>query len=114
MRRRIYLTSFTLIVMLLALAVGVQATTENETQNETFTLEDGGSLVLSNVNGEVTLEGWEGPEISLEAVKKAKAGSRESALEVLENIRLDIDRSADRVEIKTRLPRSSTGFKRPG
>lgn len=110
MRRPIHLTSVALLLMMLALAAGAQATTQTATQQETFSLVAGGTFVLSNVNGSVTIEGWEGSEISLEAVKKAKSGSRESAQEALENIRLEIDRSADRIEIKTRLPKSSTGF----
>jgi len=110
MKHRIYLIAIALIAMLIPFTAGAQAATETATQHETFTLMDGGTFVLGNVNGEVTLEGWEGPEITLEAVKRAKAGSRDAALEILEEIHLDIERSTDRIEIKTRLPRSSKGF----
>jgi len=110
MKRRTYLTAVKLTVLLLALAAGSHAATETATQIENFTLVDGGRFVLSNVNGEIEIEGWSGAELTLEAVKQARAGSQEAAQEVLDKIRLDIDRSSDLVEIETRLPRSNSGF----
>ena len=65
-----------------------------------FTLRDGARISLSNVNGNVLIEGSDGQAVELLVLKKA--GSQEA----LDEIEIEIDESAGKLDIETRLPKS--------
>lgn len=81
-----------------------------ERVDQRYDLGAGGSVSVSNVNGAVTVQGWDGDEVRVEAVKKVKAGSRDSAEEAMRRLEVRIDHRGDRLEIDTKLPKKSDGL----
>jgi len=83
------------------LAVGAAwAGNYSETFDRTYPLDHGGRVGLDNINGDVTIEVWDQPEIRVYAVKEASSPER------LEALRIDVDASARGVFIDTRYPNS--------
>lgn len=75
---------------------------------DTVKFEPGGTFRLENVNGEVLIETWDRPEVSIEAEKAA------SSERVLKEIDVEVDRLGDQVEVRTRFPRRRSFFGRMG
>jgi len=96
-----WVTSVASCVLILAAASwtagfeGVQ-----ETIDKNFPLSAGGTVSLENVNGDVTIEVWETPEVWVQAVKSA------SSPELLEALHVKIDASSSAVRIDTEYPSS--------
>ena len=82
--------------LFLALPLAAAAFQMSEESSYTFPLAADGRLSLENVNGDVTITGWDRDEVSIEAVKK---GRSQEALDAAE---IDIDAEADRIHVKTR------------
>jgi len=78
--------------------------------DQSYDLGAGGSVSVSNVNGAIIVQGWEGDQVRVEAVKRVKAGSRGSAQEAMERIEVRVDHRGDRLEVKTRLPSDGNSF----
>jgi len=57
-----------------------------------------GRVSLENINGNVTVTGWERSEVQIDAVKKARDQQR------LDEARIEVDASSDSVRIKTKYP----------
>jgi DUF4097 and DUF4098 domain-containing protein YvlB len=72
------------------------AVTEEQTFN--YALNDGGRVSVENINGNVTVVGGSGNEVEILAVKKGKNQ------EVLDEIQIIIDHSADAIRIETEFP----------
>ncbi len=92
------------LVAFSALLVGTLAVAE--TRNEptrTFPLKAGGRLSLENINGDVTIEGWQRDEVSVSAVKRGDGDE-------LDQIKIVIQATADRVHIETEYRESKQGF----
>lgn len=85
----------------LLLAVGAAwAGDYTETFDQSYPLDHGGRVGLENIDGDVTIEVWDQPEIRVYAVKEA------SSLERLQALRIDVDASAGGVFIDTHYPSS--------
>jgi len=97
-------------VLLLVGAGAAVAVEVEETFDQTYSLEAGGSVSVRTVNGGIEVESWDRDEVRVLAVKKVRASSRDQAAEVLERTRIEVDASSDRVAVKTDLPESSGGF----
>jgi DUF4097 and DUF4098 domain-containing protein YvlB len=69
----------------------------NESATRPF--EPTGELSLENVNGRVTVETWNEPQVRIEAEKGATTEER------LRQIRVEIDGEGSRVSVRTRLPK---------
>jgi hypothetical protein len=69
----------------------------------------GGLLRLKNSPGEVTVEGWERPDVEIATVKSTKVAlasqDREKASRQLEQVRILVQRQGDELVITTELPR---------
>ncbi|HUF79093.1 MAG TPA: DUF4097 family beta strand repeat-containing protein [Thermoanaerobaculia bacterium] len=98
------------VTLLLAAASPVLAIELEKRLDQTYDLGGGGEVAVSNVNGAVVVEGWDRDVVRVQAVKKARAGSRARAEEALERIEVRVHRTGDRLEIRTRRPDSSSGF----
>ena len=96
--------------LILSLNGAAFAGTLREEFDQTFDLRRGGRVVLSNVNGSVTVESWDRNEVRVEAEKVVKARNRRIAEEVMEEIIIEIDHDRDFLEIKTRIPKRSGRF----
>ncbi len=85
------------LVFLLAFA-GVASAKISREDVQTFPLSAGGRLSLENINGDVTIEGWDRDEVSVETVIRAKTQRALDEVEVL------IDADNDRIHIETDYP----------
>lgn len=89
----------TLLAMAFAMTASAQVTEEF---HRTVPLSVTGRIALDNINGSVTITGWERNEVQIDAVKKA------SSQQKLDEARIEVDASADSVHIRTRYPEGRT------
>ena len=84
---------------LMAIAFAVTASAQvTEEFHRTVPLSSDGRVSLENINGNVTVTGWERNEVQIAAVKKARDQQR------LDEARIEVDASSDSVRIKTKYP----------
>jgi hypothetical protein len=93
------LRSFVFAVVLLASTNLFASVTEEETF--TYTLNDGGRLSISNVNGSITVAGESGDTVEIIATKKADNQKE------LDKIEIEISHSADEITVETELGESN-------
>ncbi len=100
--------SFTQGALLVASAAIVLAACANSnaqvTQDfhRTVPLSSNGRITLENINGNVTVTGWERNEVQIDAVKKARDQQK------LDEARIEVDASSDSVSIRTKYPEGHT------
>jgi DUF4097 and DUF4098 domain-containing protein YvlB len=82
--------------------------THEETYENTFQTGPHAALTLRNVRGNVTIVGWERPEVSIVAVKKM--GSEWGAHESFERTTIEMEQAGERVYVRTRYSNSSSIF----
>ncbi len=91
-------------------AIGVDTTSVlardqfQEELHQTHRLAPDGRIELSNVNGKIVVNGWDGDEVKIDAVKRA---DRE---EDLGAVKIEIDPEVGRLSIKTKYPDSRSGW----
>ena len=88
---------FCLLLLVLVSPVAFSATEERVT-HQTFDLNERGTVELSNVNGDVTIRGWDKKQVDLKATKRGPS-------DYLDDIEIKIDASPDRLTIETKYPR---------
>ena len=95
----VYLLKFNLCIVLLLLSASiVVAATEERIIQQTFPLNEQGTIELSNVNGDVTIRGWDKNEVDMKATKRAPS-------DYLDLIEIKIDSTPARLSIETKYPR---------
>jgi len=73
---------------------------------ENFSFSAGGSLSLSNVSGSVKISSWDRDEFDLRAVKSVrKVEDQSRALEMLDKVKIKVERKGDRIEVSTEYPK---------
>ena len=87
------------LVLLLLVSPNVFAATEERVIHQTFELNELGTVELSNVNGDVTIRGWDKKQVDIKATKRGPA-------EFLDDIEIEIDASPERLTIETKYPRT--------
>lgn len=97
-------------VLMVALSGAASALEKEQTFDQTYPLASGGEVSIHNVNGSIEVGTWNRDEVRIVAVKKVRASSGARADDILERTRIEVQSSADRVEVKTELPSSSGGF----
>lgn len=100
----------TAALALVLAAASAGAVTLTEKFDRTYPLGEGGELVLDNVNGAVEIEAWDRDEVRIEAEKKVKARSRETAQKALADLKIEIDAGSRRLSVATRMPKSNEGL----
>jgi DUF4097 and DUF4098 domain-containing protein YvlB len=91
----------TLLALLLAVAAPCSAEVTEEF-HKTVPITADGRVSLENINGSVTIAGWDRNEVQIDAVKSARDQER------LEQARIEVDVSNDEVRIRTRYPENHT------
>jgi DUF4097 and DUF4098 domain-containing protein YvlB len=86
---------------LAALSISASAQVSEEF-HRTVPLPSNGRVSLGNVNGNVTITGWERTEVQIDAVKKA------SNQQKLDEATIEVDAGSDYVRIRTRYPENHT------
>jgi len=89
-------------VTLLASGSLIASVTEKETFN--YTLSDGGSFSISNVNGSITVTGGSGDSVEIIAIKKADNQKE------LDEIEIVISESGNEISVETELGESNGWF----
>jgi DUF4097 and DUF4098 domain-containing protein YvlB len=84
-----------LMVSAVAMSAAAQVT---EDFHRTVPLSSTGRVSLGNINGNVTITGWDRNEVQIDAVKKARDQQR------LDEARIEVDAGSDSVQIKTKYP----------
>jgi DUF4097 and DUF4098 domain-containing protein YvlB len=75
-----------------------------ETKEYNFELKEGGRISLSNINGDVRIEGVSDNQVHV--IAKKKAGSQKK----LDELEIDVEATEDLVRIETRHPKRSMGW----
>jgi hypothetical protein len=80
-----------------------------DTWSRSYTVQAGGRFELLNVNGRITAEATDGPEVVVEAKRSVKARSDEAAKELLAKLEIREEVGESTVRVESRPPRTS-GF----
>jgi DUF4097 and DUF4098 domain-containing protein YvlB len=94
---------FLVCSVLLVASSGATGQEFEEIFDQSFPLTSGGEIGLENINGDVSVEVWERPEVRVYAVKKA------SSQELLDGLKIDITATGSAVLIDTRYPSTRKG-----
>ena len=86
------------LVLLILFSPFVFAATEERVTRQTFELNEQGTVELSNVNGDVTIRGWDKKQVDMKATKRGPS-------DYLDEIKIEIDAAPDRLTIETKYPR---------
>jgi len=92
------------LISCLVFAVASASADVTETMEYNFELKAGGRISLSNVNGDIHIEGVSGNQVRVVATKKA--GSQE----YLDNLEVEIDSSDELIRIETHHPENGSGW----
>lgn len=90
----------TLAAMVLLAAGAAYAGDYTEIFDQTYAADHGVSVGLENINGDLTIEVWDQPEVRVYAVKKASSPER------LEALRIDVNASSRGIFVDTHYPNS--------
>jgi len=80
------------------------STTLEETFKKRIDATEKTSISVNNKNGNITLSGWDKPEIEVIAHKKVRAANPEKAREILNELKISISELGKHVEIETDFP----------
>jgi DUF4097 and DUF4098 domain-containing protein YvlB len=84
---------------LMVSAFSISATAQvTEDFHRTVPLSSNGRVSLENINGNVTITGWDRNEVQIDAVKKARDQQK------LDEARIEVNAGSDSVQIKTKYP----------
>src|SRR5687768_13504353 len=103
--------SLTLLMSLLVLTLfsaacfdmdmGTEGGREKEEFRQTYNLTAGGSLSLKNVNGSVIIRAWDEQKVEVKAIKSGPS------VENLQQVKIEVNSTADTVAIDTVYPKVS-------
>lgn len=74
---------------------------EDERITKSFKVGSSGSLLLTNISGDIRVTGGSGSEIVIEAIKHARSGRNGDGATQLRNLDVSIQESGGRVEVRT-------------
>lgn len=96
-------------VLTFVVAASASAASLTQTIDKTFDVTPGANVVLSNVNGGVTIKAWDQPRVHVIAVKEVEA-DRDEVKQVLEDLRVELQPKDGGLVITTRHPKQTEGF----
>lgn len=99
-----------IFLALLLLATAARAEKLKERFDKTLPLKAGAKVELNNVNGVVTFEAWDRPEVRIEAVKWAQSSRTEVAKKALGQVRIQVSPTPAGLKIETKMPKHQDGF----
>jgi DUF4097 and DUF4098 domain-containing protein YvlB len=85
----------------LVAGLGLASAAYTEEVHQTYPLTPTGSVSLSNVNGNVRIQAWDRNEVKLDAIKRG------DTKETVDEVKVEVESSADRIRIRTRYPERS-------
>jgi len=78
---------------------------------KSYTLEPGGRLEVSNVNGRIQVEASAGNQVEIVAQKKARGMSEDAAKEAADRVEIKETVSSSSIHIETKMPQTSGMFR---
>lgn len=69
----------------------------------------GGKISIENTNGKINVASWSRDDVSVFAEIQVKSGDRRRAQEIMDRVKIIVDRSGERLRIKADYPRNSAG-----
>jgi hypothetical protein len=69
-----------------------------------------GAFELSNISGDIVVNGGGGEEVKIDAVLRVRSRNGDDAKRLLDELRIEVVETANRVEVRTRYPRNSRDF----
>jgi hypothetical protein len=98
-----------LITATFLIAATVSAAELTETIDRTFDVRAGANVVLSNVNGRITITSWDQPRVRVIARKEVD-GDRDELKEALRDLRVEMQPKDGGLVITTRYPKEDRGI----
>lgn len=98
-----------LVVAGLVLAGGLPARAADEVFDRTLPLAAGGSFSLQNVNGSVTVSGWDREDVEVRAVKSSSDPVTQLAVSDLSRVQVGVTSTRGGVSVTTTYPEKETG-----
>ena len=95
----------TIFILTFAMSTAAVAGDElTETFQRTLNVRPGTDFEIENVNGSITITGWDQPQVRIHAVKKVRGGG-EAAAQALKALRIEIRQSDRSLEVDTIYPK---------
>lgn len=95
--------------LLLFLTVSAGAATLKETVDRTFDVRPGADVVLTNVNGRITVKAWDQPRVKVVALKEVQT-SRDQLKDAMKALRVEMQPRNGGLSIVTHYPKEGQGF----
>ncbi|MCJ7812033.1 DUF4097 domain-containing protein [bacterium] len=76
---------------------------------QNFLLQQGGDVVVENINGNISIESWDRDSVEVFAEIEVKAENRRDAEEFIEEVHIEIGYQADRLSVGPNYPKSEGG-----
>lgn len=96
-------------IALVAATIPAAARSLEKTFDEKYMVSSGTVLELSNVNGSIHLEAWDGQEVWVRAELELEARNSEVARQAFEDLRVEVDQDSSSLRVKARHPRERRG-----
>lgn len=103
MRQLLGLAALTLLLATPAVAVEL-----NETIDRTFDVRAGATVMLSNVNGSITIGAWDQPRVRVIAYKEVE-GDRRDAEEAMRELKVEFQQRDGGLNVVTHYPKDRSG-----
>jgi hypothetical protein len=91
-------------------ATVLHAGTLREEFDQTFDLVRGGTVILDNTNGSVTVTAWDRDEVHVYAEKIIRGGNRREAEEAMQRVKIEITHNDGVLKIRTDAPKFGSRF----
>src|SRR5215831_1104865 len=99
-------TTFLCCVVAATVAMPASAQTElTEKFSKSSHLDPGGTLDLTNINGNITVTGGAGRDVTIDATKRVQRPNANAARTIMQLIDIQVTEQANRVEVRTVFPR---------
>ena len=95
---------FVTLAVGLLIAGSASAVRDTDLVSRSFELAAGATVDVANVNGNIRVESWSGSELKVEATKKAEANTANQVQELLEDIEILFEETADGLKVRVDLP----------
>lgn len=91
-----------LVLLMATAAAGAEL---QETFDRTLNVRPGSSFSLDNINGRISVTGWDQPRVRIHAVKKVESRDDSVANEALKRLRVEIKQSDREIAVETIYPK---------
>ncbi|HUP47606.1 MAG TPA: DUF4097 family beta strand repeat-containing protein [Thermoanaerobaculia bacterium] len=94
-------------LFVLAVSSAAFAAELTETFSRTLDVRPGTSFEIENVNGSITISGWDQPRVRIHAVKRVKSRDSAAAQQAMKALRVEVRQSSGSVVVDTIYPKRS-------